>query len=92
VCPPLSVAKIFRMNILSVLTMVLSFVAGLFAVRELKILAEGDVERFQVVRGISLVTMTITPYIMPDPWNSIAVIAGLLGLVFSFFLTPKGCW
>jgi hypothetical protein len=47
--------------------MILSFVAGLFAVRELKILCEGDVERFQVVRAVALVTMTITPYIMPDP-------------------------
>jgi hypothetical protein len=80
------------MNVLSVLTMVLSFVAGLFAVREVKILAEGDVERFQVVRGISLVTMTITPYIMPDPWNSVVFIAGLAGLVVSFFLRPKGCY
>jgi hypothetical protein len=71
--------------------MVLSFVAGLFAMRELKILAEGDVERFQIVRAISLVTMTITPYIMSDPWSSMAVIAGLLGLVVSFFLRPKGC-
>jgi hypothetical protein len=29
---------------------------------------------------------------MPEPWNSIAVIAGLLELVISFFLRPKGCW
>ena len=78
------------MSILSILTVVLSFIAGLFAVRELKILAEGDVERFQIVRAIALVTMTITPYIMPDPWSSVAVIAGSLGLVVSFFLEPRG--
>jgi hypothetical protein len=78
------------MGFLSVFTMILSCVAGLFAVRELKILAEGDVERYQVVRAISLATMTITPYLMPDPWNSAAVIAGLLGLVVSVFLKPKG--
>ena len=59
---------------------------GLFAVRELKILAEGDVERYQVIRAISLVTMTITPYLMPDPWNSAAVIAGSLGT--SSLLSP----
>ena len=80
------------MSFISVLTMVLSLVAGLFAVRELKILAEGDVERYQIVRAISLVTMTITPYFMPEPWNSIAVLAGAVGLVVSFFLRPKGCW
>lgn len=72
------------MNFLSIFTMILSCVAGLFLMRELKILAEGDVERYQIVRAISLVTMTITPYLMPDPWSSIAVIAGLLGLVVSF--------
>jgi hypothetical protein len=80
------------MSFLSVLIMFLSFGAGLFAVRELKMLAEGDVERYQVVRAISLVTMTITPYFLPEPWNTAAVIAGLLGLVGSFFLKPKGCW
>jgi hypothetical protein len=80
----------FSMSFPSILTMIVSFVAGLFAVRELKILAEGDVERFQVVRGASLVTMTIAPYIMPDPWNSVAVFAGSLGLIVSFFLQPKG--
>jgi hypothetical protein len=78
------------MGFLSVFIMFLSFGAGLFAVRELKILAEGDVERYQVVRAISLITMTITPYFIPDPWNNVAVIAGLLGLVVSFFLKPKG--
>ena len=72
--------------------MFLSFGAGLFAVRELKMLAEGDAERYQVVRAISLVTMTITPYVLPEPWNTVAVLAGLLGLVGSFFLKPKGCW
>jgi hypothetical protein len=80
------------MSFLSLLTMVLSFVAGLFAVREIKILAEGDVERYQIIRAISLVTMTITPYFMPEPWNTIAVLGGLAGLVVSFFLRPKGCW
>ena len=79
------------MSFLSILTMILSFVAGLFAVRELKILAEGDVERFQIVRAISLVTMTITPYLIPEPWNSVAVLAGSLGLAVSFFLKPKDC-
>ena len=74
---------------LSVVIMFLSFAAGLFAIRELKILAEGDFERYQVVRAISLVTMTIAPYFIPDPWNSVGVIAGLLGLVVSFFLKPK---
>jgi hypothetical protein len=87
---PNAAGEIFSMSFLSIFTMILSFVAGLFAVRELKILAEGDVERFQVVRGVSLVTMTITPYIMPDPWSSIAVLAGALGLIVSFFLQPKG--
>ena len=80
------------MSFLSVLIMFLSFGAGLFAVRELKMLAEGDVERYQVVRAISLVTMTITPYVLPEPWNTVAVLAGLLGLAGSFFLKPKGCW
>jgi hypothetical protein len=80
------------MSFFSVLIMFLSFGAGLFAVRELKILSEGDVERYQVVRAISLVTMTITPYFIPDPWNNVAVLSGLLGLVASFFLRPKGCW
>jgi hypothetical protein len=79
------------MSFLSVFIMFLSFGAGLFAVRELKILAEGDAERYQVVRGISLVTMTIAPYLIPEPWNSVAVLAGLVGLVISFFLRPKGC-
>jgi hypothetical protein len=81
--------EIFGMSLLSVAIMFLSFAAGLFAIRELKILAEGDVERYQVVRAISLITMTITPYFIPDPWNNVAVIAGLLGLVVSFFLKPK---
>jgi hypothetical protein len=80
------------MSFLSILTMVLSFIAGLFAIREIKILAEGDVERYQIVRAISLVTMTITPYFMPEPWNSIAILGGLVGLIVSFFLRPKGCW
>ena len=80
------------MSFLSVLIMFLSFGAGLFAVRELKMLAEGDVERYQMVRAISLVTMTITPYVLPEPWNTVAVLAGLLGLAGSFFLKPKGCW
>jgi hypothetical protein len=79
------------MSFLSLFTMVLSFMAGLFAVREIKILAEGDAERYQIVRAISLVVMTITPYFMPEPWNTIAVLAGLAGLVVSFFLRPKGC-
>jgi hypothetical protein len=57
------------MSFLSILIMVLSFVAGLFAVRELKILAEGDAERYQIVRAISLITMTIAPYLMPERWN-----------------------
>ena len=68
--------------------MILSFVAGLFAVRELKILCEGDVERFQIVRAVALVTMTITPYIMPDPWSGITVIAGSLGLLVSSSWNP----
>ena len=80
------------MSFLSVLIMFLSFGAGLFAVRELKILAEGDVERYQIVRAISLVTMTITPYVLPEPWNTVAVLAGLLGFAGSFLLKPKGCW
>ena len=83
------VGEIFRMSFLSILTMILSFVAGLFAVRELKILCEGDVESFQVVRAVALVTMTITPYIMPDPWSGFTVIGGSLGLLVSFFLEPK---
>ena len=77
------------MSLLSLVIMFLSLAAGLFAIRELKILAEGDVERHQVVRAISLITMAITPYFIPDPWNNVAVITGLLGLVVSFFLKPK---
>jgi hypothetical protein len=80
------------MSLLSVFTMFLSFAAGLFAIRELKILTQGDVERYQVVRAISLVTMTIAPYFIPDPWNNVAVISGLLGLIVSFFLKPKDYW
>jgi hypothetical protein len=64
-------------------------VPGLFVVRQLKILCEGDVERFQVVRAVALVTMAITPYIMPDPWSGITVIGASLGLLVSFFLEPK---
>jgi hypothetical protein len=77
------------MSLLSLVIMFLSLAAGLFAIRELKILAEGDVERYQVVRAISLITTAITPYFIPDPWNNVAVITGLLGLVVSFFLKPK---
>ena len=77
------------MNALSVFTLILSCLAGLFAMREIKILAEGDVERYQVVRAISLVTMTITPYLIAEPWNSGAVLAGTVGLVVSFFLVPR---
>ncbi|MBV8378630.1 MAG: hypothetical protein JO279_16665 [Verrucomicrobia bacterium] len=80
------------MSYLSILTMVLSFVAGLFTVRELKILADEDVERYQVVRAISLITMTVSPYFMPEPWNSVAVLAGSIGLLVSFFVKPNGCW
>ena len=78
-----------KMSVLSIFTMILSFVAGLFALRELKILIEGDVERYQIVRAISLITMTITPYLMADPWNSVAVIAGSVGLVASFIVEPR---
>lgn len=77
------------MGVLSIFTMVLSFVAGLFALRELKTLIEGDVERYQIVRAISLITMTITPYLMPDPWNCVPVIAGSVGLVASFVVQPR---
>ena len=80
------------MSLLSVAIMFLSFAAGLFAIRELKILAEGDIERYQVVRAISLITMTIAPYFIPEPWNSVVVLAGLVGLAISFFLRPKGCF
>jgi hypothetical protein len=79
------------MSFLSILTMILSFAAGLFALREIKIFVEGEAERYQVVRAFSLITMTITPYFTPEPWNSVAVLAGLLGLAISFFLRPKGC-
>ena len=67
------------MSLLSVVIMFLSFAAGLFAIREIKILAEGDVERYQVVRAISLITMTIAPYFIPDPWNNVAVTRGIIG-------------
>ena len=77
------------MSVLSIFTMILSFVAGLFALRELKILIEGDVERYQIIRAISLITMTITPYLMSDPWNSVTVIAGSVGLVASFVVAPR---
>ena len=63
----LNTLEIIGMSLLSVVIMFLSFAAGLFAIRELKILAEGDVERYQVVRAISLITMTIAPYFIPDP-------------------------
>ena len=85
----LSTLEIASMSLLSGVIMFLSFAAGLFAVREIKILVEGDVERYQVVRATSLITMAITPYFIPDPWSSVAIIAGLLGLVLSFFLKPK---
>ena len=77
------------MSFLSVFTTVVSFVAGLFALRELKILIEGDFERYQIVRALSLITMTVTPYLMPDPWNSVTVIAGSVGLVASFVVEPR---
>ena len=77
------------MSALSILTTILSCVAGLFAMREIKILAEGDVENYQVVRAVSLVIMTITPYVIAEPWNSGAVLAGALGLAVSFFLVPR---
>ena len=50
--PQLNTFEIIGMSLLSVAIMFLSFAAGLFAIRELKILAEGDVERYQVVRAI----------------------------------------
>jgi hypothetical protein len=77
------------MSALSIFTTILSCVAGLFAMREIKILAEGDVENYQVVRAVSLVIMTITPYVIAEPWNSGAVLAGALGLGVSFFLVPR---
>jgi hypothetical protein len=77
------------MSLLSGVIMFLSFAAGLFAIREIKILAEGDVERYQVVRAASLIIMAIPPYFIPDPWSNIAIIAGLLGFVLSFFMKPK---
>jgi hypothetical protein len=80
------------MTFLSVLIMFLSFAAGLFLIRELKNLAEGDIQPYQVVRAISLLVMTITPYFLPEPWNSIAVLLGLVGLLVSFFLRPRDCW
>jgi hypothetical protein len=67
------------MSFLSVLIMFLSFGTGLFAVRELKILAEGDVERYQVVRAISLVTMTITPYFLPGTLEHRGCAHGIIG-------------
>ena len=69
--------------------MILSFVAGLFALRELKILIEGGVERYQIVRAMALITMTIAPYLMPDPWNSVTVLAGAVGLVASFVVEAR---
>jgi hypothetical protein len=78
------------MTFLSVLIMFLSFAAVLFLLRELKILAEGDVQSYQIVRAISLLAMTITPYFLPEPWNSIAVLLGLLALLVSFFLGAGG--
>jgi hypothetical protein len=54
-------------------------------------LAEEDVERYQVVRAVSLIAMTITPYFFAEPWNGVAVLAGFTGLIVSFFLRPKGC-
>ena len=77
------------MSALSIFTTILSCVAGLFAMREIKILAEGDVENYQVVRAVSLVIMTTTPYVIAEPWNSGAVLAGALGLAVSFFLVPR---
>ncbi len=71
--------------------MFLSFGAGLFAVRELKIMAEGDVERYQVIRAVSLILMAGAPYFIPEPWNTVAVLASFLALLTSFFLRPKGC-
>ena len=68
--------RLENMSVLSTFTTILSFVAGLFALRELKILIEGDVERYQIVRALSLITMTITPYLMPDPSNSVTGISG----------------
>jgi hypothetical protein len=79
------------MSFFSVITIILSCIGGLFAVRQLKIVAEGDVERYQVVRAISLVTMAIAPYLMPEPWNTVTVLAGSGGLLISFFLRPKDC-
>ena len=74
-CPQLNALEIIGMSLLSVVIMFLSFAAGLFAIREIKILAEGDVERYQVVRTISLITMTIAPYFIPDPWNNFDFLA-----------------
>ncbi len=77
------------MSLFSFFIMFLSFGAGLFAIREVKILAEGEIECYQVVRAISLLTMAVTPYFIPDPWNNLAIVAGLSGFTASFFLRPN---
>jgi hypothetical protein len=54
------------MSLLSVVITFLSFAPGR-ATRGLKILAEADLERHEVVQAISLTTMTISPYLIPGP-------------------------
>jgi hypothetical protein len=76
------------MSSFGILILFISFAGGLFLMRELKILAEGDVERYQVVRACSLLVMTVTPYFLSEPWNSAAVLLGVAGLIVSFLL-PK---
>ena len=55
------------MSLLSAVITFLSFAPGLFATRGLKILAEADLERYEVVQAMSLTTMTISPYLIPGP-------------------------
>jgi hypothetical protein len=77
------------MSPLNLVFMLISFGASLFAFRELKILAEGDIEPYQIVRAACLIVMTICPYFLPEPWNSVIIGLGLAGLIVSIFLKPR---
>jgi hypothetical protein len=75
---------------LSVAVIFLSFAASLFAFREIKFLVRDDDRHlYQIIWASSLISMAISPYFLPEPWNAIAVFSGFLGLILSFILKSK---
>jgi hypothetical protein len=49
----------------------------------------GKNETYQIVRAGCLIAMTVCPYFLPEPWNSVTIGLGLAGLIVSIFLKPR---